>query len=184
MKQLFDFVPGVFFVITLFVFDIYTATAVLMISITLQLVILKLLQKSITKLQWFAFVTIIGFGTATLILRDPDFIKWKPTIINWVFAVVLLIGPKIFKRNFIQEMMQEQITLHLDVWKKLNYLWALFFGVIGVLNILIAKNFPEKIWAIFKVFGILGLMILFVVAQSIYLSRFIENKSDEKSVEQ
>ena len=182
MKILIDFLPGIFFLVALFAFDIYIATKVIMIAMTLQIVLLKIFKYPVNAMQWIAFIVIIGFGSATLIFHNADFIKLKPTIINWVFALALVLGPLFFNKNFIQALMSEQFELPTEIWKKLNYAWSLFFLILGFLNIWVAYNFPEKTWAIFKVFGIFALMLVFVVAQALYLSRFI--KPDEAAPEE
>ena len=179
MKLLLDFFPGLLFLVALFSFDIYVATAVIMVTMTLQVIALALLRKKISKMQWITLVLILGFGSATLLLRDPDFIKWKPTIINWLFAVALVAGPILFGKNFIKTMMSEQIELPEFVWSKLNTAWAFFLTCIGFLNLWVAQNFPEKTWGLFKVFGILGLMFVFVIVQSMYISRYLPKENQE-----
>ena len=180
MKMLIDFFPGIFFVVALFTFDIYIATKVIMIAMTVQIMLMKIFKYSVNAIQWLAFVVILGFGAATLLLHDPVFIQWKPTIINWVFAIALLMGPRFFKRNFIQSMMAEQFELPPEIWRKVNLAWALFFTSIGFLNIWVAYTFSEKVWGLFKVFGIMGLMLVFVLAQAVYLGRHIQLEETDK----
>jgi len=182
MKILLDFLPGLFFLVALFGFDIYVATKVIMVAMTLQIVLLKIFRYPVNAIQWIAFIVIICFGSLTLIFHNSDFIKSKPTIIYWVFALALILGPRFFKKNFIQIIMSEQFQLPTEMWKKLNYAWSLFFLILGFLNLWVAYNFHEKTWGIFKVFGLFALMLVFVVIQALYLSRFI--KADEAAPEE
>lgn len=179
MKLFLDFFPGLIFLGALFSYDIYVATAAIMLAMTLQIILLAIFKKKISGVQWMTLAVVLGFGTATLLLHDPDFIKWKPTIINWVFSLVLISGPLFFKRNFIKTLMGDQLVLPDHAWSKLNVAWAFFLLVIGFLNLWVAQNFSEKTWGLFKVFGILGLMLVFVLVQGVYLSRFIQDEKEE-----
>lgn len=173
MKLLFDFLPGVLFVAALYAFDIYTATAVVMVAMTLQVAILALLRKRISGVQWFTLGVVLVLGAATLYLRDPKFVMWKPTVINWLFATLLLVGPILFEKNFIRLMMEEHITVPDAVWSRLNLGWAVFLTGLGALNLVVAFNFSEKIWGLFKVFGLTGLVVAFSMAQALYLARYM-----------
>ena len=180
MKLFFDFLPGLLFLGALLLFDIYTATAVVMAAMTVQVVGLVAMRKKVSGIQWFTLGVILLFGAATLLLRDPTFIKWKPTVINWMFAVLLLAGPAVMGKNFLRLMLQEHMTAPDKVWSQLNVAWAVVFVLIGALNLVIAFNFSERIWGFFKVFGITGLLLIFSVAQALYLSRFMpENDAPE-----
>jgi intracellular septation protein len=118
-------------------------------------------------------------GGATLWLRDPTFIKWKPTVLYWAFAGVLLGAELLFARNFIRAMMEGQITLPDAVWARLNLSWGLFFLLMGALNLFVAYNFSESAWVNFKLFGGIGLMLLFVLVQGLFLARFVQNEQGE-----
>ncbi len=177
MKLFFDFLPGVLFLGALYLFDIYVATMVIMAAMTLQVLGLLVLRKKVTGMQWFTLAVILAFGAATLVLHNPVFIKWKPTVIYWIFAAALLLGPVLFKRNFIQMLMKEQLTLPDHAWSKLNLGWAVFMAALGGLNLWVAYTFSEKTWGLFKVFGVVGLMVVFMVGQLMYFSKYM--KSDE-----
>ncbi len=133
--------------------------------------------RKVDGMLWVSLVLIVVFGGATLILRDENFIKWKPTVLYWMFALVLLGSNAFFGRNLIRKMMEEQMQLPEPVWGRLNAAWAGFFAVMGVLNLLIAFNFPTPVWVNFKLFGGMGLMVLFVIAQSLMLAKYLEEKS-------
>lgn len=173
MKLLFDFLPGLFFLVALYVSDIYTATAVVMIAISVQVVALLALRKRVSGMQWIALVVILLLGTATLVLRDPTFVKWKPTVVNWLFAAALLLGP-FWGKNFIRALMEEHFKAADRVWSRLNVAWGLFLAGVGALNLFVAYNYSDKAWANFKVFGITGLIFAFSFAQAIYLARVEE----------
>jgi intracellular septation protein len=173
MKLFFDFLPGLLFLGALLLFDIYTATAVVMAAMTVQVAALLALRKKVSGIQWFTLGIILLFGGATLLLRDPTFIKWKPTVINWMFAVLLLAGPAVLGKNFLRLMLQEHMTAPERVWAQLNVAWAVVFILIGALNLVVAYHFSERIWGFFKVFGITGILLVFSVAQAVYLSRFM-----------
>ncbi|MEO8021244.1 septation protein A [Polaromonas sp.] len=180
MKILFDFLPGVFFLVALFFFDIYTATAVVMIAMTIQVAAMLILRKKVSGIQWFTLGIVIVFGAATLLLHDATFIKWKPTVINWMFATTLLIGPVFLKKNFIRLLMHEQVKLPDKAWGKLNLSWAALLFLLGVLNLVVAFNFSERTWGLFKVFGMTGIMFVFILMQAVWIGQHIPS---EKSSE-
>jgi intracellular septation protein len=171
MKLFFDFLPGVAFLAALFLADIYVATEVLMATMVLQIALLLALRRKVSGMQWFTLAIVILFGSATLILRDPTFIKWKPTVIYWMFSLVLVGGPLVMGKNFIRILMQEHMTVPDAVWAQLNIAWAVFLALLGVLNLFVAFNFSEHVWGLFKVFGMTALIVLFSIAQALYVSR-------------
>ncbi len=173
MKLFFDFLPGLFFLAALFLYDIYTATAVVMVAMGVQLVVMLVLRKAISGMQWFTFGVVLVFGAATLLLHDPTFIKWKPTVINWMFSAMLLLGPVVVKKNFIRVLMSEHMALPDHVWTKLNLAWAGLLFLLGALNLIVAYNFSEHIWGLYKVFGMTGLMVVFIIAQTMWISRYV-----------
>jgi intracellular septation protein len=132
--------------------------------------------RKVDGMLWVSLVLIVVFGGATLILRDENFIKWKPTVLYWVIALVLLGSTAFFGRNLIRKMMEEQMPLPEFLWGRLNAAWAGFFFVMGALNLVIAFNFPTPVWVNFKLFGGMGLMVLFVMAQTLMLSKHIKEK--------
>jgi intracellular septation protein len=123
---------------------------------------------------WVSLALIVVFGGATLFLQDETFIKWKPTVLYWLFALALGLAPVLFERNLIRLMMEKSVTLPEPVWMRLNLAWAGFFTFMGVANLVVAFNYSTDAWVNFKMFGSLGLMILFVIAQSVYLGKHIK----------
>ena len=175
-KFLFDLFPLILFFLAFRFYDIYTATAVAMAASVAQILWIKLRGKAIETTHWINLTVIVVFGGATLLLQNDAFIKWKPTVLYWVFAAVLLGGRWIFKRNLLQRVMGTQITLEPAIWDKLNLSWAGFFILSGALNLYVAFSgrFTEAQWVNFKVFGLMALMVVFVVAQSVWLGRHIK----------
>jgi len=187
MKLFFDFLPIVLFFIAykfgggLYHWDgqeydvkgIYVATTVMIIASILQVTITWMLTRKVEKSHLITLLLVVVLGGATLWLQNPDFIKWKPTAVNWLFALTF-IGAQLFTdKSLLERMMAEHLQLPVKVWKRLNIAWVLFFIVSGLANLYVAFNFPEETWVNFKLFGLLGLTILFIVGQSIYLSKHI-----------
>jgi intracellular septation protein len=132
--------------------------------------------RKIDTMLWVSLVVITVFGGMTLILHDESFIKWKPTILYWVFAAVLLGGMLFLKKNLIRSLLAEQMELPEVAWTKLNWAWAGFFLFMGVINLWVAFNFSTDDWVNFKLFGATGLMLVFVLAQGFLLSKYMEEK--------
>jgi intracellular septation protein len=129
---------------------------------------------------------LIVFGGATLFLKNPLFIQWKPTAINWLFALGFLFSQFIGRKPLVQRMMAQAISINDDkVWMKLNLSWVFFFVLSGIANLLVAPaidplnfNFTESTWVDFKLFGLMGMTIAFVIAQAFYLSRFMNTTAE------
>ncbi len=175
-KFLFDLFPLILFFLAFRFYDIYTATAAAMAAGVGQIIWLKLRGKAIEAMHWINLGVIVVFGGATLLLHNDAFIKWKPTVLYWLFAGILLVGRWVFGRNLLQKVMGGQISLDESVWNKLNASWAGFFILSGALNLYVAFSgrFTDAQWVNFKVFGLMALMLVFVIAQSIWLGRHIK----------
>lgn len=132
--------------------------------------------RKVDKMLWISLAIIVVMGGATLWLRDPTFIKWKPTVLYWTFAGALLGADLLLGRNLIRAMLAQQITLPDAVWTRLSLSWGAFFIAMGALNLYVAFNFSESIWVNFKLFGGMGLMLVFVLVQGMYLARFVEHE--------
>ena len=132
--------------------------------------------KKVDRMLWISLVIIVVMGGATILLRDPTFIMWKPTVLYWAFAAVLLAADFAFGKNLMRAMMEQQVSLPVPIWRRLNLSWVGFFLLMGVLNLYVAFNFAEETWVNFKMFGGLGLMLVFVLAQGFFLSRHVEEK--------
>lgn len=180
MKFLFDFFPIILFFATFKIYGIYIATAVAIAATVVQIGWVWVRQHKVDNMLWVNFVIIVFFGGATLILQDETFIKWKPTVLYWLFAVVLLVAHKGFDKNLIRAMMKEQIKLPEPVWGKLNASWAVFFGVVGAINLYVAYNYSTDTWVDFKLFGLMGLMFVFIIIQAFFLGKYMEKSDDQK----
>ena len=175
MKFLFDLFPVALFFVAIFVWDIFVATGVAIAATILQVGWLKLKKKKVEPMLWASLVIIVVFGGLTLYLRDKTFILWKPTVLYWLFACVLAVAA-LSGRNLIRALLSEQMQLPSPVWSRLNWSWVGFFAFLGALNLYVAFNFDEKIWATFKLFGGMGLMLLFIVVQAAFIARHTEQK--------
>jgi intracellular septation protein len=195
MKLFFDFLPIVLFFIAykfgggIYHWDgqeydlkgIYVATAVMIIASVLQVTITWLMTRKVEKSHLITLVLVLILGGATLWLQNPDFIKWKPTAVNWLFALAF-IGAQVFTdKSLLERMMAEHIQLPAAVWFKLNVAWVLFFIGSGLANLYVAFNFDEDTWVDFKLFGLLGLTLIFIICQSIYLAKHAIESPDSGS---
>ena len=183
MKLLFDLFPLLLFFGAYKFADLYVATGVAMAASVLQIVWLVARRKKIEPMHWINLTIIVVFGGATLFLHNELFIKWKPTVLYWLFAVVLLGGQLVAKKNLMRSMLGAQIQLPDAIWNRLNTAWALFFAAVGCVNLYVAYNWPTETWVTFKVFGIFGLLIAFVILQSIYLGRHMKTPAKEGAAE-
>jgi intracellular septation protein len=179
MKLLFDFFPVVLFFITFKMHEdpqqgILVATAVIIVATVAQVAVTWLRQRRVQKMHLVTLALVVVFGGATLLLKDEIFIKWKPTVVNWLFAAAFLASEFIGKKNLVRRMMDASVNLPDIAWRKLNLSWVVFFSVMGVVNLYVVYNFDTDTWVDFKLFGLLGLTLVFVVAQSFYLVRHME----------
>jgi len=176
MKFLFDLAPVLLFFVAFKLADIYVATAVAIATTFVQVAWLKLRGKRVDAMLWASLGIIVVFGGATLALQDETFIKWKPTVLYWLLGAVLGGAALMFRRNLIRAMLSEQVQLPDPVWNRLNWSWVGFFAFMGVLNLYVAYNYSTDLWVNFKLFGGMGLMLVFVVAQALLLARHVEDK--------
>ncbi len=177
MKLLFDFLPIlVFFLVYKSTGDIILATAVLIPATILQVSYTWWKHRQIEKMHVISLVLVVLLGGATVLMGDGDFIKWKPTIVNWLFAIVFFGSQFIGQRNIIERMMGDKIQLPHKVWRTLNLAWVGFFILSGAVNLYVAFNFSEDFWVDFKLFGLLGMTLVFIILQGIYLSSHLQNK--------
>jgi intracellular septation protein len=153
---------------------ILLATAVAILATMAQVGWLLARGQKVDRMLWISLAIIVVMGGATLWLRDATFIKWKPTVLYWAFAGVLLGAEFLFARNLIRAMMEKQLTLPDAVWSRLNLSWGVFFILMGAINLFVAYRFSENTWVNFKLFGGIGLMVLFVLVQGMYLSRYVQ----------
>ena len=173
MKFLFDFFPILFFFIAYKFFDIYVATGVAIASTFLQIAITWFKTRTVATMQLVTLAVIIIFGGLTLYLHDEQFIMWKPTVINWLFGGAFLATHLVGQKTAIERMLGTNLTLPNPVWRRLNLGWVVFFLCMGAANLYVMSHFDRDTWVNFKLFGMLGLTLIFVVLQSLYLSRYM-----------
>ena len=165
------------------------ATAVLIPATMLQILYTKMSTGKVETMHLVTLALVVIMGGATVILQDKTFIQWKPTVVNWLFAAAFFGSRYIGNKTILERMMGQNLTLPANAWNNLNYAWVAFFAFSGTANLYVAYNFSEDVWVNFKLFGLLGLTILFIIAQSFYLYRFmtpedatqeISDKGEEK----
>jgi intracellular septation protein len=176
-----DFFPIALFFIAFKLGGIYVATGVAMAATLLQIGWLYFRHGKVEPMQWVSLAIITLFGGATLLTHDETFIKWKPTILYWLMGGVLLGGQVLFKRNLLMKIMSAQLNLPDPIWLRLLFAWVAFFAVMGVVNLWVAFNFDTDTWVNYKLFGGMGLMIVFVLLQAMYLSRHIQLEETDKA---
>ena len=176
MKFLFDLFPVILFFVAFKIAGIYIATAVAIAATFAQVAWLKLRKRKIEPMLWASLAIIVVFGGATLFLQDETFIKWKPTVLYWLFAAVLG-GAALLRRNLIRAMLSQHMQLPDPVWSRLNLAWIGFFALMGVLNLYVAYNYSTDLWVNFKLFGGMGLMLVFVFAQALVIGKYAEEKT-------
>jgi len=179
MKMLVDFLPVALFFIVYKTVDIYSATAVLIIASAIQTVGVRLWKGKFEQSHVITLVLVAAFGGLTLLLHDEMFIKWKPSVINWLFAVVFLGSMWIGKQPIIQRMLGGQVSLPQHVWSTLNIAWAMFFTFLGFLNLYVIYNYDTDTWVNFKLFGLMGLTIVFIIGQSLYMAKYISTNEEK-----
>jgi len=180
MKLLFDFFPILLFFAAFKLYDIFVATAVAIVATFLQVGYSWLKRRKIEPMHLVTLGIIVVFGGLTLYLQDEMFIKWKPTVINWLFGIAFLASQWIGEKPLIQRMMAANLELPAAVWRRLNLGWTLFFLVLGGVNLFVVYSFDTATWVNFKLFGILGLTLVFVIVQSVYLTRYLGDAPTEQ----
>jgi intracellular septation protein len=150
------------------------ATVVVIAATLAQIVWLKVRGKKVDTMLWVSLALVTVLGGATIYFHSENFIKWKPTVLYWVMGAALLVGQLAFNKNGIKSLMGAQMKLPDSVWRTVNFSWVGFFAVMGVVNLWVAFNFPTSTWVNFKLFGGLGLMLVFVLLQAVFLNKHIQ----------
>jgi intracellular septation protein len=176
MKFLFDLFPVILFFAAYKFAGIYVATGVAIAATFAQIGWVWFRHRKVDTMLWVSLGLITFFGGATLLLHDPTFIKWKPTVLYWLFATVLLVSATLLKKNLIRKMLEEQMSLPEPLWARLNLAWVGFFAAMGVANLYVAFTYSEATWVNFKLFGGMGLMLAFIVGQGLLLAKYVEEK--------
>jgi intracellular septation protein len=209
MKLLFDFLPIILFFVAFKVADrskeaaaafatshfgfivsggivgpeeapVLLATVVVVIATLAQVALLLARGKKIDMILWVSLALVVIMGGLTVWLHSETFIKWKPTLLYWVMAAALLVAWLGWRKNLIRTLLGEQLTLPEPIWQRLNMAWATFFAVMGALNLWVAYSFATPIWVNFKLFGIMGMLLVFALGQGLYLSRYMSDDEKEE----
>jgi intracellular septation protein len=175
MKFLFDFFPVFLFFVAYYAYNIYVATAVTMVASFVQVALFWFKFRRFEKLHLITLVLVTLLGGLTLILQNEMFIKWKPTVVNWLFGVVFLGSHYVGKRPVVQRMMDHAIALPDAVWWRLNMGWVLFFFAMGAVNLYVVYHFDTDTWVNFKLFGMMGLTLVFIFLQAFYITRHVKS---------
>jgi intracellular septation protein len=173
MKLLFEFLPILLFFIAYKQWDIYVATAVAMGASLVQVAWVRVREQRWDKMLLVSMALILALGGATLLLHDDRFILWKPTAVNWLFALVFLGSQFVGKRPLIRVLMEKGIALPDAIWGRLNLAWVGFFLLSGAVNLYVAFHFSRDTWVNFKLYGLMGMTIAFVILQAFWLHRYL-----------
>jgi intracellular septation protein len=172
MKIFLDFLPIILFFIAYKTHGIEVATGVAIVASVLQIGYMLIRKQKVETMQWASLAIIVIFGGLTLWLHNPTFIKLKPTVLYALFGLGLLVSRYAFAKNGIKALMGKQMQLPEPIWDRANLLWVVFFFFMSGLNTYVAFNFSEESWVNFKLFGTMGLTLVFIVAQALYLGRY------------
>ncbi len=177
LKFLYDFIPVLLFFGAFKFYGIYVATTVGIIATAVQVALTWILKRRPDHQQLITLVVFTLFGGLTLYFHNPLFVKWKPTVIFWIFAVAFLGSQFIGKKNLVRRMLEKgfegHATEHLP-WGRLNLVWVVFFALLGGINLFVAYHYPTDIWVNFKLYGVMGLLVFFCFGQAIWLARYME----------
>ena len=154
------------------------ATVVVIIATALQIGYLLMRGRKVDLMLWATFALVIVLGGATIWFHNPDFIKWKPSVLYWAMGLAFWISQALFHKNLLQSLIGEKLELPAQVWQRLNFAWIAFFALLGLLNLYVAYSFSTSTWFTFKAFGVTGLMFVFMIAQGVYLSRHMKPEAE------
>jgi len=171
MKFLYDLFPVILFFISYKMYDIFIATAVAIIATLIQIIFAYMRNKKVDKMLLFNGIIITLLGGLTILLKDKTFIMWKPSVIYWALSLSLLISNSFFNKNLIKLAIGHQVQLKDIYWNKLNWATTFFFTSLGFINLYVAFNFDENTWVNFKLFGITGLLFIYIIFITFYLTK-------------
>ncbi len=186
MKFLYDLFPLLLFFAAFKFYDIYVATAVAIVASFVQVGLFWFKHRRFETMHLVTLAVIAVFGGMTLLLRDDTFIKWKPTLVYWILSAIVLTSQWFGGKTAIERMMSSQLALPETVWKRLNLSWGIFFAALGAVNIYVAFYYAldldeearRNIWVNFKVFGLLGITLVFVLAQALFMAKHVQDKPE------
>lgn len=174
MKFFTDLFPIILFFIVFKFAGIYAATGAAILASIAQVMYTYFKTKKIDSMQWITLAIIVVLGGATLLLHNELFIKWKPTAIEWAFAIVFLLSQWFGEKTLTQRLMEGNLQLSSALWMRLNMSWVMFFALMGALNLYVIYHFNTNVWVNFKLFGMLGFTVAFVIWQAFYISKYVK----------
>jgi intracellular septation protein len=178
MKQLFEFFPIVLFFIAYKLYGIYVATEVMIGATSLGVALTWLKYRQVTSMQWITLILAVVLGGATIYLHDERFLKWKLSIVEWLFGIAFL-GSQFFgKKPFVERMMSGSLTLPPIIWRRLNLMWGSFFISVGFINLYVMQHYNTDDWVTFKTFGVPGLMVVFILVQIVFIYKYLPETED------
>ena len=180
MKIILDFLPIIVFFVAYHYAGVYAATGAIMVAMAVQICFQWLRDRTVNKMLLTSGILVGVFGGITLLLRDPIFIQWKPTVVNWMFAAAFLGSRYIGQKTLTQRVMGQAIELEPLMWRQLNFMWVGNFTFLGVANLYVVYNFDEAIWVNFKLFGMFGLTIVMVLIQVLWIAARTAGQQQEK----
>ena len=181
MKFLFDLLPVILFFVGFKLYGIFAATAIAIATTLTMIIYAKVRHGKIEKMLLINGAVISVLGGITLLLHDKTYIMWKPTVLYWLLATVLLVSNLFFKKNFIQQMMGKMMQAPTPIWTNLNLAWVVFLVGLGFLNLYVAFNYSEDAWVNFKLFGVTGMMFVFVILQTLVLRKYLIEPAEDKN---
>jgi intracellular septation protein len=155
------------------------ATLVVIAATLAQILLLVLRGRKVDLMLWISLALVVVLGGATVWFHSETFIKWKPSVLYWAMGLAFWVSQVVFRKNLIQALMGQQLELPTAVWQRLNFAWIAFFGLMGLLNLYVAYSYSTDTWVTFKLFGGIGLMVLFTLAQGFYIARHAKPVGDE-----
>ncbi|MBF0582788.1 MAG: septation protein A [Magnetococcales bacterium] len=173
MKPLLDLWPVILFFAVYQWYSIYVATASLMGAVVLHSILVWWRERKLSPSQLLTLGLVLPFGGATLLLHDPRFIQWKPTLLQWLMALAFAGSHFIGQKPLIRRLLDQQVTLPPTIWNRLSLAWIGFFLLSGAANLFVAYHFDEATWVSFKLFGLLGMTLLFLLLQGVWLARYL-----------
>ncbi len=180
MKFLFDLLPVILFFVGFKFYGIFAATGIAIATTLAMIVYSKLRHGKIDKMLLVNGAVISVLGGITLLLHDKTYIMWKPTVLYWLMAAILLVSNLFFKKNFIQQIMGKMMNAPTNIWNKLNLTWAIFLILLGFLNLYVAFNYSLDTWVNFKLFGVTSMMFVFVIVQTLLLRKYLIEAAEEE----
>ncbi|WP_394754486.1 septation protein A [Crenothrix sp.] len=178
MKQLFEFFPVLLFFAAYKFYDIYVATMVMIVATMIQVAIDLVLRRKVETMRWITLALVVVMGGATIYLHDEQYLKWKLSIIEWLFGLAFLGSQFIGEKPFVERMMSGSLTLPPVIWKRLNLLWAAFFTAVGFINLYVMHHYSTDDWVNFKTFGVPILMLVFIALQMVFLYKYMPDTEE------